>query len=182
MFHEQGENSARIQTKTAFTPRGAFWLVGWLVYIFRSYTFHTIVTIHDHKYLCFQCTIPVSGACYGSLPTRPGYIKQSFPYTWVSLLPVLSVAIFLCFFTIFQFSNFNDYIFCSSDGIFFSSLAFPSALTLGTQGDLPGIVTWRAFTTSGTGAPITGPPQCPIPLSVQPSWEGFTEQAALIGL
>ena len=48
---------------------------------------------------------------------------------------------------------------------FFSSLAFPSALTLGTEGDLPGIVTWRAFTTPGTGAPITGPPQCPIPLS-----------------
>ena len=41
---------------------------------------------------------------------------------------------------------------------FFSSLAFPSALTLGTEGDLPGIVTWRAFTTPGTGAPITGPP------------------------
>ena len=42
--------------------------------------------------------------------------------------------------------------------LFFSSLAFPSALTLGTEGDLPGIVTWRAFTTPGTGAPITGPP------------------------
>ena len=41
---------------------------------------------------------------------------------------------------------------------FISSLAFPSALTLGTEGDLPGIVTWRAFTTPGTGAPITGPP------------------------
>ena len=40
----------------------------------------------------------------------------------------------------------------------FFSLAFPSALTLGTSGDLPGIVTWRAFTTPGTGAPITGPP------------------------
>ena len=37
-------------------------------------------------------------------------------------------------------------------------LAFPSALMLGTEGDLPGIVTWRAFTTPGTGAPITGPP------------------------
>ena len=41
---------------------------------------------------------------------------------------------------------------------FFSSLAFPSTLTLGTEGELPGIVTWRAFTTPGTGAPITGPP------------------------
>ena len=41
---------------------------------------------------------------------------------------------------------------------FFSFLVFPSALTLGTEGDLPGIVTWRAFTTPGTGAPITGPP------------------------
>ena len=42
--------------------------------------------------------------------------------------------------------------------LFFLSLAFPSALMLGTEGDLPGIVTWRAFTTPGTGAPITGPP------------------------
>ena len=44
-----------------------------------------------------------------------------------------------------------------TDRLFFS-LAFPSALTLGTLGDLPGIVTWRKFTTPGTGAPITGPP------------------------
>ena len=48
--------------------------------------------------------------------------------------------------------------FLNKELLFFSSLVFPSALTLGIWGDLPGIVTWGAFTTPGTGAPITGPP------------------------
>ena len=46
----------------------------------------------------------------------------------------------------------------NTHGYAFFSLAFLSALTLGTEGDLPGIATWRAFTTPGTGALITGPP------------------------
>ena len=51
--------------------------------------------------------------------------------------------------------------------IFF--LVFPSALTLRTWGDPPGIIPWWTFTTPGTGAPLTGPPMCPCLLSVWPS-------------
>ena len=57
-----------------------------------------------------------------------------------------------------HFKVLDNHLVSLENARFFSSLAFPSALTLGTEGDLPGIVTWRAFTTPGTGAPITGPP------------------------